>query len=59
MHNQKHILVEEILNKMKKYCAFQERCVSDVKKKIDTFIYLSNQIKTYCLDFANKFFPDR
>ena len=29
------------------------------KKKIETFIYVRNQIKTYCLDFANKFFPDR
>lgn len=39
MHNQKNnILVEEILNKMRKYCALQERCVSDVKKKIDKFL---------------------
>ena len=38
MHNQKNILIEEILNKMRKYCAFQERCVSDVKKKIDKFL---------------------
>ena len=29
------------------------------EKKIETFIYVRNQIKTYCLDFANKFFPDR
>ncbi len=29
------------------------------KKKIETFINVRNQIKTYCLDFANKFFPDR
>ena len=42
MHNQKNILVEEILNKMKKYCALQERCVSDVKKKIDKFLVSKN-----------------
>lgn len=29
------------------------------EKKIKTFISVRNQIKTYCLDFANKFFPDR
>ena len=29
------------------------------EKKIETYIYVRNQIKTYCLDFANKFFPDR
>ena len=29
------------------------------EKKIEKFIYVRNQIKTYCLDFANKFFPDR
>ena len=29
------------------------------KKKIEAFISVRNQIKTYCLDFANKFFPDR
>ena len=38
MHNQKNILIEEILNKMRKYCAYQERCISDVKKKIDKFL---------------------
>ena len=43
MHNQKNnILVEEILNKMRKYCALQERCVSDVKKKIDKFLVSKN-----------------
>ena len=29
------------------------------EKKIETFISVRDQIKTYCLDFANKFFPDR
>ncbi len=29
------------------------------EKKIETFINVRNQIKTYSLDFANKFFPDR
>ena len=29
------------------------------EKKIETFMSVRNQIKTYCLDFANKFFPDR
>ena len=38
MYNQKNILAEEVLNKMRKYCAFQERCVSDVKNKLDRYI---------------------
>jgi len=42
MHNQKNILTEEILNKMRKYCAYQERCISDVKKKIDKFLISKN-----------------
>lgn len=29
------------------------------QKKVQKFINVRNQIKTYCLDFANKFFPDR
>jgi len=29
------------------------------EKKVQKFINVRNQIKTYCLDFANKFFPDR
>ena len=29
------------------------------EKKIEAFISTRNQIKTYCLDFTNKFFPDR
>ena len=29
------------------------------EKKIEIFVSVRNQIKTYCLDFANKFFPDR
>ena len=29
------------------------------EKKIEIFMSVRNQIKTYCLDFANKFFPDR
>ena len=31
---------------------------NDEKKK-EIFVSVRNQIKTYCLDFANKFFPDR
>ena len=42
MHNQKNKLIEEILNKMRKYCALQERCASDVKKKMDEFIVSKN-----------------
>ena len=38
MYNQKKLLAEEILKKMRKYCAVQERCVSDVKKKVDKFL---------------------
>ena len=29
------------------------------EKKVQKFINVRNKIKTYCLDFANKFFPDR
>ena len=29
------------------------------EKKIEIFMSVRNQIKTYCLDFVNKFFPDR
>ena len=42
MHNQKNIVGEKILNKMRKYCSLQERCVSDVKKKIDKFLVSKN-----------------
>ena len=38
MYNQKKLLAEEIIKKMRKYCAVQERCVSDVKKKVDKFL---------------------
>ena len=43
MYSQKNILLEEILNKMKKYCAFQERCVFDVKKKLDRYLISKNK----------------
>tara|TARA_B100001564_G_scaffold205780_1_gene173137 strand:+ start:4478 stop:4945 length:468 start_codon:yes stop_codon:yes gene_type:complete len=43
MYSQKNILGEEILNKMRKYCAFQERCVSDVKKKLERYIISKNK----------------
>lgn len=43
MQHQKNILVIEILNKMRKYCAFQERCISDIEKKLDKFIISKNE----------------
>jgi len=43
MYSQKNILAEEILNKMRKYCAFQERCISDVKKKLERYIISKNK----------------
>lgn len=43
MYRQKNILSEEILNKMRNYCAFQERCVSDVKKKLERYIISKNK----------------
>ena len=42
MQRQKNILVVEILNKMRKYCAFQERCISDIEKKLGRFIISKN-----------------
>ena len=42
MQRQKNILVVEILNKMRKYCAFQERCISDIEKKLSRFIISKN-----------------
>ena len=43
MYSQKNILAEEVLNKMRKYCAFQERCISDVKKKLERYIISKNK----------------
>tara|TARA_B100000900_G_scaffold239029_1_gene203118 strand:+ start:4489 stop:4956 length:468 start_codon:yes stop_codon:yes gene_type:complete len=43
MYRKKNILSEEILNKMRKYCAFQERCVEDVKKKLDLYVISKNK----------------
>lgn len=33
----KHEIPEWVMSKMRQYCAFQERCISDVRNKIKTF----------------------
>ena len=50
MYNQKNLIKEEVLNKIRKYCALQERCVSDVEKKLDKFI-ISNSDKIQIISF--------
>lgn len=60
MYSQKNILLEEILNKMKKYCAFQERCVFDVKKKLDRYLISKNkQIEIISSLTAEKYIDEK
>lgn len=60
MYSQKNILLEEILNKMKKYCAFQERCVFDVKKKLDRYhISKNKQIEIISSLTAEKYIDEK
>ena len=50
---------DQVLDKMAKYCAYQERCVKDVKEKIKSFDLLQEEkdkILDYLLD--NRFVND-
>ena len=60
MQRQKNILVVEILNKMRKYCAFQERCISDIEKKLGRFIISKND-KTQIINslIAEKYIDEK
>ena len=50
---------DQVLDKMAKYCAYQERCVKDVKDKLKTFD-ISEEEKTKILDYLldNRFVSD-
>ena len=56
---QKPLTPDQILDKMAKYCAYQERCVKDVREKLKTFD-LPEEEKTKILDFLldNRFVSD-
>jgi regulatory protein len=50
---------DQVLDKMAKYCAYQERCVKDVRDKLKTFD-ISEEEKTKILDYLldNRFVND-
>lgn len=50
---------DQVLDKMTKYCAYQERCVKDVKDKLKTFD-ISEEEKTKILEYLldNRFVND-
>ena len=50
---------DQVLDKMAKYCAYQERCVKDVRDKLKTFD-ISEEEKTKTLDYLlnNRFVND-
>ena len=55
----KPLTPDQVLDKMAKYCAYQERCVKDVKDKLKTFD-IPQQEKTKILDYLldNRFVND-
>jgi regulatory protein len=55
----KPLTPDQVLDKMAKYCAYQERCVKDVRDKLKTFD-LSKEEKTKILDYLldNRFVND-
>jgi len=55
----KPLTPDQVLNKMAKYCAYQERCVKDVKDKLKTFD-IPEEEKTKILDYLldNRFVND-
>ena len=55
----KPLTPDQVLDKMAKYCAYQERCVKDVKDKLKTFV-ISEEEKTKILDYLldNRFVND-
>ena len=50
---------DQVLDKMAKYCAYQERCVKDVREKLKTFD-LPDEEKAKILDYLldNRFVND-
>ena len=52
----KPLTPDQVLDKMAKYCAYQERCVKDVKDKLKTFQEEKTKILDYLLD--NRFVND-
>ena len=55
----KPLTPDQVLDKMAKYCAYQERCVKDIKDKLKTFD-ISEEEKTIILDYLldNRFAND-
>ena len=55
----KPLTPDQVLDKMAKYCAYQERCVKDVKDKLKTFD-IPEEEKTKILDYLldNRFVND-
>ena len=55
----KPLTPDQVLDKMAKYCAYQERCVKDVKDKLNTFD-IPQEEKTKILDYLldNRFVND-
>lgn len=55
----KSLSPDQVLDKMAKYCAYQERCVKDVRDKLKTFD-ISEEEKTKTLDYLlnNRFVND-
>ena len=55
----KPLTSDQVLDKMAKYCAYQERCVKDVRDKLKTF-EISEEEKTKILDYLldNRFVND-
>ena len=55
----KPLTPDQVLDKMAKYCAYQERCVKDVRDKLKTFD-LPEEEKTKILDYLldNRFVND-
>ena len=56
---QKPLTPDQVLDKMAKYCAYQERCVKDVRDKLKTFD-ISEEEKAKILDYLldNRFVND-
>ena len=57
--SQKPLTSDQVLDKMAKYCAYQERCVKDVRDKLKTFD-IPEEEKTKILDYLldNRFVND-
>ena len=53
------LTLDQVLDKMAKYCAYQERCVKDVRDKLKTF-EISEEEKTKIFDYLidNRFVND-